>query len=66
MTRKKVFKPLFVVLATAFMLFPSCKTTEPEHVSGLEFTDPVSAGQQWVDYLLPEKQNKENRMPSSH
>jgi len=29
MTQKKVFKALFVALATAFMLFPSCKTTEP-------------------------------------
>ena len=25
--------------------------TKAEHVSGLDFTDPVAAGQQWVDYL---------------
>lgn len=29
--------------------------TKVEHVSGLEFTDPVSAGQKWVDFLLAGK-----------
>ena len=29
MTQKKVFRALFIVLAAAFVLFPSCKTTEP-------------------------------------
>ncbi len=29
--------------------------TSAEHVSGLEFTDPVMAGQEWVDYLLAGK-----------
>jgi len=29
--------------------------TKAQHVSGLEFTDPVTAGQQWVDYLLAGK-----------
>ena len=56
MTRKKVFKPLFVALAAAFMLFPSCKTTEPEHVPApvpmqyntIEATAPANQ----VDVLL--------------
>ena len=56
MTRKKVFKPLFVALAAAFMLFSSCKTTEPEHVPApvpmqyntIEATAPANQ----VDVLL--------------
>lgn len=29
--------------------------TNAEHVSGLEFTDPVKTGQEWVDFLLSGK-----------
>jgi len=56
MTQKKVFKTLFVALAAVFMLFSSCKTTEPEHIpapvpmqySAIEATAPANQ----VDVIL--------------
>ena len=50
-TTKGGYKVAFIGLA-----HPDTVTlTKAEHVSGLEFTDPVKAGQQWVDYLLAGK-----------